>query len=178
MNTGLYLSRIWNQSTGFFLVVFSMIMLMTCAGRSQEDLIQETIQNLRIHAEDKDVASIMLYIAEGYQDFRGRDKRAAQDMLQRYFSDYRGIVVHMLGTQISIDDTFKTHFQMEILVSSGGAKIFRKMIKFAGDLYRIQARMVREEGIWKIAYAEWEVIYQTDLFPESFSILKQIFPNL
>lgn len=178
MSTGVYLSRIWNQSSGFLILVFSVIILMACAGRSQEDRIQETIQNLRIHAEKKDVASIMLYIAEGYHDFQGRDKREAQDWLQRYFSDYRGIVVHMLGTHISIDDTLETHFQMEIVVSSGGAKIFRKMIKFAGDLYRIQGRMVREEGIWKIEYAEWDVIYKTDLFPESFSILKQIFPNI
>lgn len=158
--------------------MIGMMLLMVCAERSQEDLIQETIQNLRIHAEEKDVVSIMLYLAEGYSDFQGRDKSAAQDWLQRYFSEYSGIVVHMLGTQIAIDDASESHFQMEILVSSGGAKIFRKMIKFAGDLYRIRGRMVKEEGIWKIVYAEWKVIYQKDLFPESHSILKQIFPNL
>lgn len=160
------------------LLVLVMFAHIACGGKSQEDLIQEIIQRLGDYAEDRDVSSIMLYIADDYTDFRGRDKTATLEMLKSYISSYRGIVVHMLGLKISLDDALQASFQIDIMVSSGEVKIFRKMIKFAGDLFRIKGKMVEEEGMWKIMYAEWDYIPLEDLFPESLSILKKIFPNL
>ena len=174
----LLLSRAcWSTASSIFLV-FIFFAPLACARKSQENLIQETIYRLGDYSEEKDVASIMLHIDDDYTDFRGRNKAATQDLLQDYFSSYRGIVVHMLSSQISLDDPFQASFQMDILVSSGEAKIFRKMIKFAGDLYRIKGRMKDEEGMWKITYADWNQISLENLFPDSLINLKKIFPNL
>ena len=84
----------------------------------------------------------------------------------------------MLSTKIDEIATDEASIRTDVLVSSGGAQLFRKFVKFAGDYYRIKARLVKRDGTWLLQYAEWEYTSLDTLFPESVSILKKIFPNV
>ncbi len=65
------------------------------------------------------------------------------------------------------------------MLSSGAAEVLRKLVRFAGEYYRIELRLRRTDPKrWEIVYAGWEAVPITDLFPESLNILKKIFPGL
>jgi hypothetical protein len=133
---------------------------------------------VRDYVEHKDGDSLLMYFAEDYEDFEGRNKDQTRAMVNQYFLDFRGIVSHILSTHIQDVTPTDASIQTDVLISSGGAKLFRKFVKYAGDYYRIKAKLVKREGLWQLHYAEWTLISLGDLFPESVSILKKIFPNL
>jgi hypothetical protein len=141
-------------------------------------LILELMDKAGQYIEQKDAERLMLFVAEDYSDFRGRDKRETEDMVKQYFLDFQGIVTHVLSTKIDELTSGEATIRTDVLVSSGGAQLFRKFVKFAGDYYRITARLVKRDRVWLLQYAEWEYISLDALFPESVSILKKIFPNL
>ncbi len=141
-------------------------------------MIRELMDKAGQYIEQKDADSLMLFVAEDYSDFRGRDKRKTEEMAKHYFLEYQGIITHVLSTKIDEIATDEASIRTDVLVSSGGAKLFRKFVKFAGDYYRIKARLVKRDGTWLLHYAEWEYTSLDTLFPESVSILKKIFPNL
>jgi hypothetical protein len=141
-------------------------------------LILELMDKAGQFIEDKDAESLMRFVTEDYSDFRGRNKSETEDMVKQYFLDYQGIVTHILGTKIDELAPGEATIRTDVLVSSGGAQLFRKFVKFAGDYYRITARLMKRDGMWLLQYAEWEYISLDTLFPESVSILKKIFPNI
>jgi hypothetical protein len=99
-------------------------------------------------------------------------------MVQGYFNENQGIVVHMLGIRFTHLEDQYAEMEAEAILSSGGAKIFRKMIKYAGDIYHIRLKWNKDPESWKIQFAEWEYVPIDEIFPESLTILKKIFPNL
>ena len=141
-------------------------------------MILELMDKAGQYIEQKDADNLMLFVAEDYSDFRGRDKRETEEMAKHYFLEYQGIITHVLSTKIDEIATDEASIRTDVLVSSGGAQLFRKFVKFAGDYYRIKARLVKRDGTWLLQYAEWEYTSLDTLFPESVSILKKIFPNV
>lgn len=150
----------------------------SCGEKSDKVLILELLDKAGQFVEQKEADSLMLFVAEDYSDFRGRNKRETEEMVKHYFLEYQGIVTHVLSTRIDEITQGEASIQTDVLVSSGGAQLFRKFVKFAGDYYRIKARLVKRNGFWLLHYAEWEYISLDTLFPESVSLLKKIFPNL
>jgi hypothetical protein len=154
------------------------VMFVSCGERSEEDVILDLMDQVGDYVEKKDIDNLLMYFAEDYKDFEGRDKNQTRAMISQYFLDFHGIVSHVLSTQIEDVTAVGASIQTDVLISSGGAKLFRKLVKYAGDYYRIKAKLVKREGLWQLQYAEWTYISLEDLFPESLSILKKIFPNL
>ena len=152
--------------------------LVSCAEKTDEDLIMELMEDIGNFAEKKDISSITMNLAEDYTDFEGRGKRKARDMLEYYFDEYRGIVIHVLSTQVDEVNPPEAYIQTDVALSSGAAKVLRKMIKFSTDNYRLKMRLIRRNSKWKIQHAEWRYVSLNELFPESLSILKKIFPNI
>ena len=161
-----------------FLSLSLVFVLGSCGEKSEEDVIRDLMEEVREYVEKKDIDSLLMYFAEDYKDFEGRDKNQTKAMINQYFLDFRGIVSHVLSTHIEEVTPVETSIQTDVLISSGGAKLFRKLIKYAGDYYRIKAKLVKREGLWRLQYAEWATISLEALFPESLSILKKIFPNI
>lgn len=160
-------------------VILSVVFfLILCAEKTDENLIMELMDDIGSFAEKKDITSIMMNLAEDYSDFEGRGKGKARDMLKYYFNEYRGIVIHVLSTQIDEINPPEAYIQTDVALSSGAAKVLRKMIKFSTDNYRLKMNLIKKNGSWKIQYAEWRYVSLNELFPESLSILKKIFPGI
>ncbi|MEE9500898.1 MAG: hypothetical protein V3V48_02395 [Candidatus Aminicenantaceae bacterium] len=158
--------------------LFFVFLFISCGEKSDKAVILELMDKAGQYIEQKDADSLMLLVAEDYSDFRGRDKGETKEMAKHYFLEYQGIITHMLSTKIDEIAPGEASIRTDVLVSSGGAKLFRKFVKFAGDYYRIKARLVKRDGKWLLQYAEWEYTSLDTLFPESVSILKKIFPNV
>ncbi|MGD9347463.1 MAG: hypothetical protein PVH84_16475 [Candidatus Aminicenantes bacterium] len=149
-----------------------------CGGKSEKLLIIELMDTAGQFIEEKNAVGLMSLVAEDYSDFRGRNKRETEEIVKSYFLDYQGIVTHVLSTKVDELTSSEASIRTDVLVSSGGAQLFRKFVKFAGDYYRVEAKLVKREGKWLLHYAEWEYISLDTLFPDSLSILKKIFPNI
>ena len=158
--------------------VVLVLALGSCGEKSEEDVILDLMEEVGEHVENKNSEILLTYFAEDYEDFQGRNKSQTRAMINQYFQDFHGIVSHVLSTQIDEVTSIEASIQTDVLLSSGGAKLFRKFVKYAGDCYRVKAQLVKREGLWQLQYAEWSYIGLEDLFPESVSILKKIFPNL
>jgi hypothetical protein len=150
----------------------------SCSKKSEEDVILDLMDEVGEYVENKDIDSLLVYFAEDYEDFEGRDKGQTRAMIRQYFQDFHGIVSHVLSTHVEDLSPLDASIQTDVLVSSGGAKLFRKLVKYAGDYYRVKAKLVKREGMWRLQYAEWSYVSLEELFPESVSILKKIFPNI
>lgn len=161
-----------------FLSILTVFLFISCGEKSDKQLILELIDKAGQYIEQKDADSLMSFVAEDYSDFRGRNKSKTEEMVKHYFLEYQGIITHVLSTKIDEITLGEATIRTDVLVSSGGAQLFRKFVKFAGDYYRIKARLVKRDEFWLLHYAEWEYISLDTLFPESLSILKKIFPNL
>ena len=155
-----------------------LAVLAACGSSSEEARIRAFLKDTVALAEKKDLAGVMARLADDYTDFEGRDKAATEALVRDYFR-LSGIVIHTLGTRVDLAGSGdQATVQAEILVSSGAAEVFRRLIRFAGECYRFEARLVRTPGIrWRIAWARWDSVPLSDLFPESLTIMKKLFPD-
>jgi hypothetical protein len=167
------------QNGLIFLLIFSVVFFLTfCQEKTDEDLIMEMMKNVGEHAEKKDMSSIMINLADDYQDFEGRGKKETQDLINKYFESYRGIAINVLSTQIEEIRSLEASMQTEVAFSSGAAKVFRKLARYSTENYRLKIKLIKRDDRWQIQYAEWTYVTLKELFPESLSILKKIFPDL
>lgn len=154
------------------------VFLTACGGpQTDEALIQDQMDQIGRLIEKKDLESLMSFLSEDYSDHRGRDRTQTRDMVQSYFSQFRGIVVHILATRIEDISAPEAFIQTDAAISSGGARALRKLIRVSIDNYRFKIKLIKHEGRWLIRHAEWKPIGIEELFPESLSTLKKLFPD-
>ncbi len=149
----------------------------TCTPKTEEDQIRELMKEAGRYIEKKDISSLMDLLSDDYTDYRGRDKRQTEDMVITYFSEFRGIVVHILSTRIDAVTPPEASIQTDAALSSGAAKVLRKLVPVSTDNYRFKIELIKNQDRWWIRYAEWKHIGIEELFPESLSILKKLFPD-
>jgi len=162
----------------FSLIIILIFFLTLCKEKTDEDLILEMMEDVGKYAEKKDMSSIMMNLADDYHDFEGRGKRETQDMINEYFERYRGIAINVLSSRIDEIQSREASIQTEVAFSSGAAKVFRKLIRYSTENYRLKIKLIKRNDRWQIQYAEWRCVTLNELFPESLSILKKIFPDL
>jgi len=129
-------------------------------------------------AEKKDMTGLMLYFDQDYSDFQGRGKKETREFLSNYLNAYSNPVIHVLATKIDNLTLDEANIQTEIAISSGAAKVFRKLVKVSLDNYRLKINFVQITGSWKVRYAEWRYLSIDELYPESYALLKKIFPGI
>jgi hypothetical protein len=156
----------------------ALVFFTLCGGpKTEEELIREQMDEVSQSVEKKDLDSLMHSLAENYSDHRGREKIQTRDLVQSYFSQFRGIVVHLLSTRIDDIALPEASIQTDAAISSGGARALRKLVRVSTENYRFRIKLIKKEGRWLIRYAEWKPIGIEELFPESLSILKKLFPD-
>ncbi len=172
------MKNLFQNGLTFSLIFFLSFFLTFCKEKTDEQLILELMEDVGEYAEKKDMSSIMQNLADDYRDFAGRGKKETQDMINKYFDRYRGIAINMLSTRIDELRSLEASIQTEVAFSSGAAQVFRKLVRYSTENYRLKIKLVKRDDRWQIQYAEWRYITLNELFPESLSILKKIFPNL
>lgn len=161
------------------LVLFLAVALVNCGGgKTEEDFIKESIDAIGGAAEDGNASGILSYVSDSYSDYEERTFDDIEKLLQSYLQRYsRGIVVNILGLRFGSVGVTEAEVELEVALSSGAAKVFRKAVRYAGQFYRFRVGMVKEGETWVVKKAAWENISMSELFPESLEILKELFPN-
>lgn len=169
------------RKTGRLTALVAMLSVLSfgCGTPSEETQVKDLIREAAHLAEKRDSVSLMDLLARDYSDFQGRDKAATRLMIDEYLRSFRGVVIHVLGAEVVIEEPGRlATVTADMTLSSGAAEAFRKIVRFTGDLYRFDLEVAKDppEG-WKIIYADWRAISLPDLFPESLESLKKIFPG-
>ena len=152
----------------------------SCGRPSEEARIRDLIKESAARAENRDVGGLMDLFTPDYKDFEGRDKAGTVRLVTDYLDRYRGVVVHVLGAHPgAIGADGRADVECEVALSHGAAEILRRLIRIGNEYYRFRFDLRKDAaGEWRFAYAEWEAIALTDLFPESLAVLKKLFPDL
>jgi len=129
-------------------------------------------------AEKKDIEKMMTFFADDFADFEGRDKTGLRGLLSDYISSRMGIVVHRLSSRVEELNSGRATLRADVALSSGGAEALRRLVRISPDIYRLRIDLVKEAESWHVRYAEWSGISLGELFPESLSAMKELFPNL
>jgi hypothetical protein len=160
-------------------IIISLAFFLTsCREKTDEQLILEMMDDVGKCAEKKHMPCIMMNLADDYRDFEGRGKTETQEMINEYYERYRGIAINVLSSRINEIQPKEASIKTEVAFSSGAGKVFRKLIRYSTENYRLTIRLIKRNDRWQIQYAEWRYITLDELFPESLSILKKIFPDL
>lgn len=169
------------RKTGRITVLVAMLsaLCLGCGRPSDETQVKDLIREAAHLAEKRDAASLMALLARDYSDFQGRDKAETRLMVEEYLRSFRGVVIHVLGAEVAIEEPGRSAtVRADMTLSSGAAEAFRKIVRFTGDLYRFDLEVAKDPPEdWKIVYAGWRAISLPDLFPESLESLKRIFPG-
>jgi len=156
----------------------ALLILAFCARESEEARILKFMKNIGRSVEKKDLSGLLAVLTDDYMDFEGRDKKATEALIGDYFQRRLGIVVHLLHTELGdIAAEGEASLKTDVVLSSGGAEVLRRIVRFAGDFYRFRLDLRKTPEGWRISRAEWESLTLNDLFPESHAILKKIFPG-
>lgn len=129
-------------------------------------------------AEKKDLPGLIALLTHDYADFEGRDRAATEALVAEHFRRRYGIVVHLLHTKVGdIRPEGAASVETDAVLSSGGAEILRKIVRFAGEFYRFKLDLRKTPNGWRVRRAEWAPSAANDLFPESLPVLKELFPG-
>jgi hypothetical protein len=159
-----------------YVILFVLLLVLWhCSGKTEEDKIIDMMKNIGKFAEKKDINNVMKYITGDFMDFQGRGKTEIRGMIIQYFRDFRGIVINVLSTRIDNILGEEAHIQTDVALSSGAAKVLRKIVNISTDNYRLKLGLINRDKKWKIKSGEWKSIGRHELFPESLSILDRIF---
>jgi len=155
-----------------------LALAVACGRASEEARVRDFLERTAAKAEKRDVESVTARLAEDYRDFEGRDKAATEALLRQSFQR-SGIVIHLLGARIEADaDSGRASVRAEVMLSSGAAEVFRRLVPYAGECFRFSLELRKTPaGDWQAESAAWESVSLTDLFPESAVILKKLFPD-
>jgi hypothetical protein len=160
------------------LIAIAIVVLPSCAPKNDRALILALIERMGSLVEDKNTSGLLSFLDEDYKDFENRGKKETEAMIRDYFREYRGIVLHLLGTRIDELRAGEASVLTEVVLSSGAAEVFRKLFRAFGDFYRFDLKLRKAGEDWRISYAQWQNIGLNDLSPESLSLLKKIFPDI
>ncbi len=164
------------QTRLFIVPLFLLaLFLASCGGKTDEDLIQELMDRIGSCAEKKDIDGVTASLAYDYSDFEGRDKQKTKEMVEEYFRQYRGIVIHVLSTRIIEIDAPEASVETEVALSSGAARVFRRLVRFSTENYRLKIELIKRNENWQVQFAEWRYVTFDELFPESLTIFNKIF---
>jgi hypothetical protein len=157
----------------------ALLLVASCADESEEARILKFMNSVGKLVEKKDLSGFLAVLTDDYADFEGRDKKATEALVGDYFRRRFGIVMHLLHTKVGdITAGGEVSLETDVVLSSGGAEVLRKIVRFAGDFYRFKLELRKTPVGWRINRAEWEYLSLNDLFPESLPILKNFFPGI
>lgn len=168
---------IYQKKIIYLITIFLLLFFSSCSQKSEKDYILETIDKIGNYTENKNVDGIIKCISEKYSDIEGRTISDIRNLLKKYFKRYFGIVTNILKTKILEIKSSNAKIETDVAFSSGAAKVFRKVVRYSGELYRFTIFLKKENNIWKIRSVSWQYITIDELFPGSIKILKKNFPN-
>lgn len=149
------------QRLRLFRPPYSWVALVLLAGCSNdgspEQQVRAVIESMELAAESRDVGDLMEHICVSFRGAQGQDRTEASRYLRGYFIANQS--VHLLTRIESLEFPSPDEARVKVQVGMAGRGGTSQSDGGAGsltaDLHDFDVALVREDGEWKVSYADW-----------------------
>jgi hypothetical protein len=120
---------------------------------SPEQQVRAVIESMELAAEARDVGDLMEHISASYRDAQGQDRTEASRYARGYFIANQS--VHLLTRIESLEFPSADEARVKLQVGMAGRGDEQGSAGLTADLYNFDVALVREDGEWKVSYADW-----------------------
>lgn len=130
------------------------LLLAGCADDSSpEQQVRSVIESMELAAEARDVGDLMEHISANYRDAQGQGRAEAVRYVRGYFVANQS--VHLLTRIESLAFPAPDEARVKLQVGMAGRSGEQGAANLSADLYDFDLALIREEGEWKLSYADW-----------------------
>jgi hypothetical protein len=132
----------------------ALLLLTACSDDgSPEQQVRAVIESMEVAAEARDVGDLMEHISASYRDAQGQDRTEASRYARGYFIANQS--VHLLTRVESLEFPAPDEARVKLQVGMAGRAGAPGQAGLSADLYDFDLALVREDGEWKVSYADW-----------------------
>lgn len=135
-------------------VLVALALLCGCSDdASPEQQVRSVIASMEQAAEDRDVGDLMKHVSAAYRDSQGQDRAEASRYARGYFIANQSI--HLLTRIESVEFPSPDEARVQMQVGMAGRGGVQGAGGLSADLYDFDVALVREDGEWKVSFADW-----------------------
>jgi hypothetical protein len=136
------------------LIALTLVTVVSCAGKDSPELqVRAVIEQIERAAEDRDVGDVKAHLSEEYRDAHGRGAEEAARYLRGYFIANQSI--HLLTRIENLTFPTQDEARAQVLVGMlGRDAAATNEWDLAGELRTFKIALRREDGEWKVTFAE------------------------
>jgi hypothetical protein len=132
----------------------ALALLAACTDEgSPEQQVRALIASMEQAAEARDVGELLDHVSDNYRDAQGQDRAEASRYARGYFVVNQS--VHLLTRIESLEFPSPDEAQVKLQVGMAGRGAEAGGAGLTADLYDFDIALVREDGEWKVSYADW-----------------------
>jgi hypothetical protein len=132
----------------------ALALLAGCAGEgSPEQQVRDVIEKMELAAEERDVGDLMEHVSAAYRDAQGQDRAEVSRYVRGYFIANQS--VHLLTRIETLEFPSPDEARVKLQVGMAGREGAAGATSFTADVQDFDVALVREEGEWKVSYADW-----------------------
>jgi hypothetical protein len=136
-----------------FASVVALTVLAGCSDDSSpEQQVRAVIDSMEVAAEARDVGDLMEHVSTAYRSADGLDRAEAGRSIRGYFVVNQSI--HLLTRIESLEFPAPDEARVKLQVGMAG-RGGQGAADLSADLYDFDVVLVREDGEWKVSYADW-----------------------
>jgi hypothetical protein len=140
------------------LLLTLLIILSACGGDpdNPEQQIREMIGAGEEAFEARSIVNALGFIADGYQDQEGRQKKDMQRLVGGYILRNKSIHLLTRVQHVALNEDGK-RADVVLYVGMAGVPVASvdQLVFTRADLYRFDLSIVLEEGAWRVANGSW-----------------------
>jgi outer membrane biogenesis lipoprotein LolB len=132
----------------------TLVLLAGCADdASPEQQVRSVIDAMELAAEERDVGALMEHISANFRDANGQDRSEASRYVRGFFLANQS--VHLLTRIESLEFPAPDEARIKLQVGMAGRGGGTGDAGLSADLYNFDVALLRENGEWKVSYADW-----------------------
>jgi hypothetical protein len=120
---------------------------------SPEQQVRSVIDAMEVAAEARDVGDLTQHLSANYRSADGQDRAEASRYARGYFIANQSI--HLLTRIESLEFPAPDEARAKLQVGMAGRGGDQGAASLSADLYDFDVALVREDGEWKVSYADW-----------------------
>ena len=136
-------------------VVGVLALLAGCADDSSpEAQVRSVIESMERAAQARDVGALMEHVSANFRSADGQDRAETSRYARGYFIANQSI--HLLTRIESLEFPSPDEARVKMQVGMAGSGGDQGVANVSADLHDFDVALVREDGEWKVSYADWD----------------------
>jgi hypothetical protein len=131
-----------------------------------EGQIRAVIAMAEEAAQQRDIGTLKDFVADGYKDKRGYEKRSVVRLVQGYLLRHRNI--HLLSKITDLEINEPARASTSLLVAMTGRRIesAEQLWDLRADVFQFDLSWIQSDGEWQVANATWRRVRIDDFFSD------------